>query len=99
MTPEESRKQLFEQEKARADKSKAASKERLSKGRPTPTQDENDRAALGEHFTNHEDDGSGPDVNMPEHPDHPLHAEYKQRQSTASGGAAYQTKTATPKST
>ena len=29
--------------------------------RPTPTQDENDRAARGEHFTTHEDDGSGPD--------------------------------------
>jgi len=29
--------------------------------RPTPTQDENDRAALGEHILEHEDDGSGPD--------------------------------------
>ena len=32
--------------------------------RPTPTQDENDRAARGEHFTTHEDDGSGPDPYM-----------------------------------
>jgi hypothetical protein len=29
--------------------------------RPTPTQAENDRAALGEHILEHEDDGSGPD--------------------------------------
>jgi hypothetical protein len=30
-------------------------------GRPTPTQAENDRAALGEYVHEHEDDGSGPD--------------------------------------
>jgi len=29
--------------------------------KPTPTQAENDRAALGEHILEHEDDGSGPD--------------------------------------
>ena len=29
--------------------------------RPTPTQAENDRSALGEHILEHEDDGSGPD--------------------------------------
>jgi len=29
--------------------------------RPTPTQDENDRSARGEHILEHEDDGSGPD--------------------------------------
>ena len=29
--------------------------------RPTPTQEENDRSALGEHILEHEDDGSGPD--------------------------------------
>lgn len=35
--------------------------ERMAKSKPTPTQDENDRAKLGEHITKHEDDGSGPD--------------------------------------
>jgi hypothetical protein len=30
-------------------------------GKPTPTQDENDRAAKGEYILEHEDDGSGPD--------------------------------------
>jgi hypothetical protein len=30
--------------------------------RPTPTQDENDRAALGEHILAKQDDGSGPPI-------------------------------------
>jgi hypothetical protein len=29
--------------------------------KPTPTQAENDRTAMGEHILQHEDDGSGPD--------------------------------------
>ena len=32
--------------------------------KPTPTQAENDRAALGEHILEHEDDGSGPDPHV-----------------------------------
>src|SRR5262245_47730551 len=35
--------------------------DRLTKGKPTPTQEENDRAKLGEHVVEHEEDGSGPD--------------------------------------
>jgi hypothetical protein len=31
---------------------------RMSAGKPTPTQEENDRAALGEHILEHEKDGS-----------------------------------------
>jgi hypothetical protein len=34
-------------------------------GKPTPTQDENDRARMGEHVLEKEDDGSGPDPNVP----------------------------------
>jgi hypothetical protein len=30
--------------------------------KPTPTQEENDKAALGEHVLQKEDDGSGPDL-------------------------------------
>jgi hypothetical protein len=30
--------------------------------RPTPTQDENDRFALGEHILTRQDDGSGPPI-------------------------------------
>lgn len=32
-----------------------------TQGKPTPTQDENDRAKLGEHITEHEPDGSPED--------------------------------------
>jgi hypothetical protein len=32
-----------------------------TKGKPTPTQEENDRAALGEHIVEHEADGAEPD--------------------------------------
>jgi hypothetical protein len=52
------------------------------KGKPTPTQEENDLAACGQHFHTHEDDGSGPD----------LHA----RQGEAGAGAPYQTRHAAP---
>jgi hypothetical protein len=35
-----------------------------TRGRPTPTQEENDLAMLGGTFVEHEDDGSGPDPNI-----------------------------------
>jgi hypothetical protein len=35
--------------------------EEKTKGKPTPTQEENDRAAMGEHVVDKEDDGSNPD--------------------------------------
>jgi hypothetical protein len=97
---EENRKKLYEAEKARADKVRAAGQEKLSRGKPTPTQEENDRAATGEYLATHEDDGSGPDVTMPEHPEHPQHAEHKQRQVTAKpGDATYQTRAPTKPAT
>ena len=43
--------------KAQREKSMQEFGERM-KGKPTPTQAENDRAALGEHITQHEPDGS-----------------------------------------
>jgi hypothetical protein len=39
-----------------------------TKGKPTPTQEENDRAALGEHIPQKEYDGSGPDPYEQERP-------------------------------
>lgn len=51
----------LEEEKQHSDKSRAAAFETMSKGRPTPTQEENDLAALGATITKHDDDGSGPD--------------------------------------
>jgi hypothetical protein len=35
-----------------------------SKGKPTPTQEENDIVALGGHILEHEADGSDPDPNV-----------------------------------
>jgi hypothetical protein len=35
-----------------------------TKGKPTPTQEENDEATLGKHITEHEPDGSDPDPVM-----------------------------------
>lgn len=54
-------KKAYDREREHADKVRAEGQERLSKGKPTPTQDENDRTKLGEHIIEHEDDGSGPD--------------------------------------
>jgi hypothetical protein len=55
------------------------------KGKPTPTQEENDLAAYGAHFTEHEDDGSGPD---------PFAAKQLEARKPAGGG--YQTRQAAP---
>ena len=49
------------------------------KGKPTPTQEENDLAASGATFHMHEDDGSGPDP-------------YAHRQMEAGEAAHYQTR-------
>jgi hypothetical protein len=56
------KKQLAEEQKA-SNKSREDFAER-TKGKPTPTQEENDLHALGAHFPEHEADGSGPDPHM-----------------------------------
>jgi hypothetical protein len=53
----DAKKVIQEQRAARA----KAIEEGAPKGKPTPTQDENDLAALGVPVERHEDDGSGPD--------------------------------------
>ena len=53
------KKRLVEEQKA-SDRSRDDFVERM-KGKPTPTQDENDLHALGAYFHEHEADGSGPD--------------------------------------
>jgi hypothetical protein len=58
---EHAKKQLAEERKA-TERSRAEYAER-SKGKPTPTQEENDLAMHGAHILEHEDDGSGPDPN------------------------------------
>jgi hypothetical protein len=56
----EAAKKTVAEEKKLADKSRAEYAERM-KGKPTPTQEENDLAMCGAHILEHEDDGSGPD--------------------------------------
>jgi len=58
--------------------------------KPTPTQEENDRAALGEHVLEKEDDGSGPDPNNAAVQNLGKAAEPKKP------SASYQTRQATP---
>lgn len=61
MTDDDAMKATLEKNRQASERSRAEAAERMSKGKPTPTQEENDRAALGEHILEHEDDGSGPD--------------------------------------
>ena len=56
---EAAKKQLAEEQKA-TNRSREEFVERM-KGKPTPTQDENDLHALGAYFHEHEADGSDPD--------------------------------------
>jgi hypothetical protein len=57
------------------------------KGKPTPTQEENDLAALGAHFHEHEADGSDPDPYQTKQsePSKPSGGGYQTRQSAPAG--------------
>lgn len=59
-----------------------------TKGKPTPTQSENDEAALGKHFMEHEDDGGEPDPHG--------QAEPVGRQMEGGRGGGYQTRQSRP---
>src|SRR5262245_45069518 len=81
---EAAKKHLAAQREA-ADRSRADYEERM-KGKPTPTQEENDLAALGSPVFEKEDDGSGPDpANAPQtrHLEGGRAAPYQTRQATA----------------
>ena len=56
-----------------------------TKGKPTPTQSENDEAMLGKHFMEHEPDGSDPDPGG-----------QANKQLEAGKGSQYQTRQAKP---
>jgi hypothetical protein len=58
-------KKQYEEEKKASDKSKLEYA-RVTKGKPTPTQEENDMAMLGANILEHEPDGSDPDPNVQE---------------------------------
>ncbi len=71
-----------------SEQSRKEAAERL-KGKPTPTQEENDRFAVGEHIMEHEDDGSGPEL---------VHVMTTRQVEPRkpSGSAGYSTRSATP---
>jgi hypothetical protein len=78
---------LAEEQKA-TEKSKQQYADRM-KGKPTPTQEENDLAACGAHFHEHEADGSDPDPNVAT----TRHMEAKK----PAGGTTYTTRQSTAK--
>src|SRR5262245_5640029 len=60
-----------------------------SKGKPTPTQEENDLHACGAHILEHEDDGSGPDP-------YDWRRDERHVEAGKGGKAQYQTRQAAP---
>jgi hypothetical protein len=58
-----------------------------AKGKPTPTQEENDLAALGAHLVEKEEDGSPPDPNV---------RQTKQSEPNKPVGGGYQTRSQQP---
>ncbi|WP_338821679.1 hypothetical protein [Bradyrhizobium septentrionale] len=61
----EATKKRLADEKAAREKKQAEQREAMANAKPTPTQEENDLAAEGEHLDEHEPDGSPPDPNAP----------------------------------
>jgi hypothetical protein len=80
-------------------------RDKLAKGKPTPTQEENDMASLGAPVKDKEDDGSGPDPNV--EADKKRAEELKAQQdkrrkeseANKPAGGGYQTRQATPQAT
>jgi sRNA-binding protein len=70
---EETKKKLADERAAREKASKESAKT-AADTKPTPTQEENDLAASGVHVPEHEDDGSGPDPNVPQSKDKQVEA-------------------------
>ncbi len=64
-------------------------------GKPTPTQEENDRAAMGEHVMEKEADGS---EEQPENSGPGAQPKRKQSEPQHSSAGGYQTRQATPAS-
>jgi hypothetical protein len=88
----------LEANKEASEKSRKEAQERL-KGKPTPTQEENDRAKLGEHITEHEDDGSGPEPHADQNAESRRRQTGEAKTSEASRpGAGYQTRQTKPAS-
>jgi hypothetical protein len=81
-------------EKAAREKKQAEQRDAMAGVKPTPTQEENDLAASGEHLGEHEPDGSPPDPNAPP-PGEPRHTrEAKPSQQPSRGD--YSTRASAP---
>jgi len=87
-------KQLKESQ-AKTEKRMAAQQQSVGEGKPTPTQEECDRAMLGEHVDPKEPDGSQEQTVTADSPEH----QPAQRNLGAQGAGGYQTRTARPAGT
>ena len=84
---EAARKTLDEHKDARAKSDKE--REDMAKGKPTPTQEENDLAALGAPVKDKEDDGSGPDKAQEEMKKKHEEAEKKRKEAREKAGEGH----------
>ena len=84
----EATKKRLADERASREKARAEQQQAMSGVKPTPTQEENDLAASGEHIIEHEHDGSPYEGDV---------AQDKKTRAMESGGqASYQTRAAAP---
>jgi hypothetical protein len=99
-TLEAAKKKVAEDREARQ-KAQQEHTTKMAGVKPTPTQDENDMAAVGAHVHEKEDDGSGPDPLVEENKKRAEEAQaaqekrrkdYEAQAKPAAGAAGYQTK-------
>lgn len=76
-----------QQQKGAEAKAKSVEEAYSTQGKPTPTQEENDLAALGVPFETHEEDGSGPEPEL-------RIVRTKQSEAGKPSGATYATRSA-----
>jgi hypothetical protein len=88
------KKRLADEKAAREKASKETAKT-AGEAKPTPTQEENDLAALGVHVDEHEADGSPPDAHVP--PDVYGTTPHNKKLEADRPSGGYTTRTATPK--
>jgi hypothetical protein len=88
------RKEQLQQDQELRAKSYKEFTERTQGVKPTPTQEENDRAALGEHVVEKEPDGSPEETSQAQ--DARGHVRHTERKVEAGRPGQYQTRAATP---
>ena len=95
--------QLSKDAEARKKQNEETAK-RVEQSKPTPTQEENDRARMGEDVVNKEDDGSGDELTLQvtrkplgQHPQQSQRGEKSDREKAEADKQAYATRQQTPK--